>query len=345
MHFSVVVPNRNGGSLLRTCVRSVLAQSFPHFELILLDNASTDGSAQWVRSLDDTRIQVHSSEQALSIEESWARISALPKAPYLTIIGADDLFDVDFLAAMAALIDASPGAALFQSHFRLVDFGGELLRSCRPVPREEDGPSFLRARLRRQRDSFGTGYVMRSEDYDAVGGFPPFPGLLFADDALWVRLLHFGRKVTAPEELFSYRLHSASASGSPRGTLLLTALARYHEFLDDLARSDPGIASVVADDLPTFVREEVENWYLGQLMRASREGKRGVRPRAARRALADIHPALERELSVLRRTNIALRAHEVVNTLPPLRTLYAWRKQAVGDELTEYGGTGERGSR
>ena len=40
-------------------------------------------------------------------------------------------------------------------------------------------------------DTMGTGYMMRSKDYDAVGGMPAYPNLLFADHALWIKLTCF----------------------------------------------------------------------------------------------------------------------------------------------------------
>src|ERR1700690_2037617 len=97
--FLVALPVRNGGGFLKICVKSVLAQTDVIFRLVVLDNASTDGTVTWLRSLKDSRITIHESVSALSIEDNWARIRNLQSSDeYLTMIGHDDLLDSNFLS-------------------------------------------------------------------------------------------------------------------------------------------------------------------------------------------------------------------------------------------------------
>lgn len=323
--FTVVIPNRNGGDLFRLCFQSVLEQGYPEFDVVVLDNDSSDGTREWAERLGDPRVRIVPSDTALSIEGNWARILALPRAEFMTIVGADDLLDPSFLMSMSSLIRSFPDAALYQSGFRLIDETGALLRSCRILPSEEDGPAFLRARLRRERDSFGTGYVMRTAAYDEAGGIPPFDGLLFADDALWLRLLRQGHKRADPDERFAYRLHIGSASGAPRGTLLLGALAQYLDFLFDLAAENPAIRAVLAADLEPFIQREVQNWYLNQLTSASRSQARGIARQQAMAMLHTLHPRLSAAFTELRRSDKTLWIHEAINVVPAARRLYAWR--------------------
>ncbi len=71
--FSVILPVRNGWPYVQECVESVLAQTHQDFELIVLDNQSTDQTLQWIESLGDPRIRVYRSNEPLTIVESWAR--------------------------------------------------------------------------------------------------------------------------------------------------------------------------------------------------------------------------------------------------------------------------------
>ena len=60
----------------------------------------------------------------------------------------------------------------------------------------------MQARFSGKRDVFGTGYVMRSQAYDAIGGIPKFNKLSFADDALWLMLIGDGLRRAVKVTLF-----------------------------------------------------------------------------------------------------------------------------------------------
>ncbi len=243
--FTIALPVRNGGSYLKLCVESILAQRGGDFELAILDNASTDGTPDYLASLRDPRVRLYPAERPLSIEENWARIKTIPKAEFLTTIGHDDLLDPGFLDVIARLIRAHPDAGLYYTHYRLLDAAGATLRPCRPMPGRETAAEFLAVRLCQLRDSFGTGHVFRSADYDAMGGIPPFPKLLYADDALFMRLIGSSYRATALEEAFSYRLHGASVSGQVQLTDTFPSLERYAHWLADRQQGDPAIQTVL----------------------------------------------------------------------------------------------------
>ncbi len=245
--FSIVLPVRNGGEHLKLCMASILAQTLADgFELLVLDNASTDGTTEWLAALHDPRVRLHPADRPLSIEENWARIREVPRGEFMTVIGHDDLLDPDFLEVMGALIDAHPDAGLYSAHFRLIDGEGGFLRHCRPMPGRETAGEFLAVRLMNFRDTFGTGYVMRSADYDRVGGIPPYEKLIHADDSLWMHLMEGSWKATSPREIFSYRLHEQSTSGGTNPLGYLVALESYQEALAAMAARDPGVRETLA---------------------------------------------------------------------------------------------------
>src|SRR5262245_27542088 len=91
--FTIVLPVRNGGDYIRECVASVLAQSLGDFRLAILENASTDGTGEWLETLSDSRICVWPAPRALSIEENWSRARELPKGEFMFFVGHDDRLD------------------------------------------------------------------------------------------------------------------------------------------------------------------------------------------------------------------------------------------------------------
>ena len=334
--FSIVLPVRNGGEHVKLCVASILAQTLADdYELLVLENGSTDGTAEWLADLRDPRVRLHPAERPLSIVENWTRILQVPRAEYMTIIGHDDLLDPDYLATMCALVESHPDAGLYQAHFRLIDTEGRFLRPCLPMPFRETAAEFLAVRLLNIRDTFGTGYLMRTADYDRVGGIPPFVQLMAADDVLWLRLMEGTWKATTSRELFSYRTHRQSTSGSSNPTTYLEARELYHDALEELAARDPALCDVLAHYGPVtypglgeYLHKRFLLWSLA--------GKGRYTDEEAARIRRLVERAAGPEAARVRRKK-RLRLLEWANHLPGGRPLY----RAVRS-LARFAGRGEQ---
>jgi glycosyltransferase involved in cell wall biosynthesis len=245
--FTIIIPVWNGGKYLKQCVESILAQTYTNFELVLVDNASDDTSVEYISHLEQSQenVKVFRSLELLTIEKNWERILSIPKKEFLTIIGHDDIFHPHFLSDVATLISDFPEGTLYSTHFNLIDSQGNTIRPCKPIPKFEAAHEYLASRLCDLRDSFGTGFVMRSKDYDDVGGIPLLPNLLYADDNLWIKLIKDDVKITSSNISFSYRLHESSTSGKPNKVLLFNALITYLEFLRGEAARNNKIDQVI----------------------------------------------------------------------------------------------------
>ena len=319
VEFSVILPVRNGWPYVKECVESVLSQSYPHLELTVLDNQSTDETVSWVESLRDPRVRLAKSDRSLSISESWARAKDVDKREFLTLIGHDDVFDRDFLATVAALIEKHPRAALYQTGARLINSGGARIRACEPVAEKETAADYLTARFSSKRDVFGTGFVMRSADYERLGGIPAFEKLLFADDALWLSLMEGSYKANDPRELFSVRIHPKSESASmPSAWIsLLKGLNQFTEFLASYTKRNADVKDVVANLAPSFLLNYHRNIYIFALVHAcQRNAKIDLATVASiESSLAQHVPGLAPQLH----SSAKVRAIEVLNA-SPLRT-------------------------
>ncbi|HWB25353.1 MAG TPA: glycosyltransferase [Chitinophagaceae bacterium] len=242
--FSIILPVRNGGNYIKECVNSILSQSHDDFNLLVLDNASTDGTLQWLASLDDSRIKFFPSEKPLTIEENWARILTIPKNEFITLIGHDDLLDRNYLSVMDALIKKHPDASLYQAHFRYIDAAGNFKRHCKIMDEIQFSHEFIAHQFLQSLDSMGTGYMMRSKDFEAAGGLRSYPKLIFSDYELWVRLINKNYKATALDECFSYREHD-STSKLVDGDEYQQAFERYIFFLKEMMDEEYNIKTVI----------------------------------------------------------------------------------------------------
>ena len=269
MHkFSICLPVRNGWPDVKECVESVLQQTYPHFTLHVLDNKSNDNTLSWLQGLDDPRIEIFSSGEELSIVESWARVKNIHKQEFMTLIGHDDVLDSCFLSAISALISRAPEACLYATGGRFINAEGKLIRSCKPVSESETASGYLHERFSFNRDVFGTGYVMRSEEYDRLGGIPSFEKLFFADDALWLSFMNNGKKkVVDPEEYFSIRVHAGSESASLPSVWspLVSGLRQFHDFLKNY-EGDVKTAKVIECFEQSFMLAYHRNAYIFALI-------------------------------------------------------------------------------
>ncbi len=250
--FSIILPVKNGGEYVKECVKSILSQTLNDFNLLVLDNCSTDGTLQWIESLNDERIIIYSSTTPLSIEENWGRIFIIQKNEYITLIGHDDILKPDYLKVMNDLINEFPDAALYQTHFAYIDSKGKNIRSCKPMKEIENGPEFLQSILQKKIDIVGTGFMMRTKDYDELGGIPLYPNLLFADFELWLNLTAKNYKATSPVEGFYFRLHQSTTSVSSDVKYQL-AFEKFIYFLETLKLKDTTYQKVIAENADKFI--------------------------------------------------------------------------------------------
>lgn len=121
--FSVVIPLYNKKHTIRECIASVLSQSYQDFELLVIDDGSTDNSFQVLSEYSDNRIRI--------VQQSNGGVSSarnlglkLAKSKYVALLDADDLWMPDYLEKMNSFIEAYPFCALYGSRQYVVDGKG-----------------------------------------------------------------------------------------------------------------------------------------------------------------------------------------------------------------------------
>jgi len=155
---SVVTPFYNTAAYLSECIESVLAQTYPRFEYLLVDNQSTDGSAEIAASYarKDSRVRVIRNRtfvgQVRNYNGALRQIS--PEARYAKMVQADDFIFPECLERMVTVAEAHPGAAIISSYFL---FGAALTGSGIQWPSEcISGRDACRLQLLDKRFIFGS---------------------------------------------------------------------------------------------------------------------------------------------------------------------------------------------
>jgi glycosyltransferase involved in cell wall biosynthesis len=121
--FSVVIPLYNKENYIKETLQSVLAQTFTDFEIIVVNDVSTDNSAGKAEQIKDQRIRIinHEINCGLSPSRNTGIINA--KADYIAFLDADDLWKPEFLATIRSLILRYSEASLFATKYTEIYYG------------------------------------------------------------------------------------------------------------------------------------------------------------------------------------------------------------------------------
>lgn len=122
-HFSVIIPLYNKAPYVAKTVESVLAQTHGDYELIIIDNGSTDGSNGVIAQITDPRIRIVRLEENVGVSNARNKGVELSTAPYVTFLDADDWWEPTFLEEMAALTERHPGAGIYGTGYYIVKNG------------------------------------------------------------------------------------------------------------------------------------------------------------------------------------------------------------------------------
>jgi glycosyltransferase involved in cell wall biosynthesis len=121
--FSVIVPLFNKADAVVSCLRSVLEQSFPNFEIIVVNNNSTDEGVIRVNEIQDERIKiVHEIKQGVSFARNYG--VGLAKFDYVCFIDADDTWMPNHLLELKKLIDHFPNANMYSNSYKIIESNG-----------------------------------------------------------------------------------------------------------------------------------------------------------------------------------------------------------------------------
>ena len=154
----------------------------------------------------------------------------------MTIMGHDDVLYPHYLSTIDKLIEENPRAGLYQTHFNFIDANGEVIRAGASMKLHTTPGILLEGVLQNRIEITATGFMVRSKQYDALGGIPAYPNLLYADIELWLKLIRDSYLAVAPENCFEFRLHLDNTSKST-GEFRLIAFEMLIDFFCQLSGS------------------------------------------------------------------------------------------------------------
>jgi len=247
---SVILPAYNVAAYIDQAARSILAQTFTDFELILIDDASTDQTPNKIRALatDSPRIKIITNARNLGIPKTRNIGAAAARGKYIAVQDGDDISLPARLAEQVAYLEANPDIALLgTARLRMsadsnINYNSGRLLSTRSVAKSPDGktarPTFddlLHA------NHFVHGSVMmRRNVFDEVDGYDE-TFALYEDYDLWLRIAKRYTVANLLQPLYALRSHPASVTKQNAANALLfqhLAVNRAKGEVDDAALAE-----------------------------------------------------------------------------------------------------------
>lgn len=215
---SIVIPVYNGRPYVQAALESALNQSYQNTEVIVIDNASTDGTAEWLKSLSNPKLKIVFRNSTQSSAANWTQAVVAGSGEFLKLLCADDMLDNDIVGEQVRLLEKYPTAVMAASKRRIIDSNGIVRKKQHGLNgfrKLESGESALKKCLIAGTNLLGEpGSVMfRSELVkDAMPWPSEWPYL--TDLAIYADLMQVGQVASSFKVQASFRVsaHSWSAS-------------------------------------------------------------------------------------------------------------------------------------
>lgn len=231
MRVGIVIPTYNRLDFLRRALSSALLQSHEDIDVLVIDNGSSDGTADFMGEVRDPRVRYVVNETNLGTVGSVVKgISLLAEGvDWCTVLGDDDLLDREFVSRLVAAAGSQGAKSVVRGHLVFLDGAGNAVGEAAPSPREEQATDYLLQRARFARQTFLTGAMFHVAAYERIGGYPRFATGMASDDAFIFALSLTDRLVFERSAVASVTIHPGAASQETTGA------GQHFQALDEFA--------------------------------------------------------------------------------------------------------------
>jgi glycosyltransferase involved in cell wall biosynthesis len=224
---SVVMPVFNGEKFLKIAIESVLSQTYTDFELLIINDTSTDESAEIVKLYQDKRIRFLENERNKGIFYTHNHLFEEAKGNYIAILDGDDYAEPTRLEKQVDFLDKNEEFGLVGSWVTLIDEENTIKGAWQLEHRPERIP----AKLLFSNQFVQSSIMIRKEFLDLKyrEEYPPTEGY-----DLWVRISQKTRVINLAESLVKYRFYIANSSQTKESELQENVFKIYKYQLEEL---------------------------------------------------------------------------------------------------------------
>ncbi len=213
---SICIPVYNGEKTIKDAINSALEQTYKNIEILVIDNMSTDGTADIVKGMDDRRIVFFQNKENLGMAGNWNECIRKSTGEYIHFLCADDIIKPECIRKKMAVIERFDDVVMVISATDLVNENGSLIVKRRRFKKNVllDGRTYARRSLRHGNIFGEPSNVLFKKDCIEKTGLFSVDLHYTTDWELWIRIATLGKIVYLDDALTQYRLSSENATST-----------------------------------------------------------------------------------------------------------------------------------
>lgn len=253
---SIILPVYNGAKCVSNSIDSVLAQTYDNFELVVVNDCSTDNTLEILEAYakKDSRVKVYTNEENKKLPRTLNAGFERATGEYLTWTSDDNMYRPDAIATMVQFLDENPQVGLVYTDMTVRnELGNEVREEIKVAPPMKD---------LRLRSVCGASFMYRSDVAKKAGEYNP--DLFLAEDyEYWIRISKIAAIAPLHKDLYIYRLQSESLTGSTKWERIkaqkLKAIEGHFDYLYSLCENEEDKISFFDNYIKCCSKENIKD--------------------------------------------------------------------------------------
>lgn len=208
MKISVLISTYNSENYIKQSIESVLSQTFSDFELIIINDGSTDNTDKIIKSFNDPRI-IYIKQNNLGVSKSLNKGLKIASGKYIAKLDADDICFPFRLEKQYEFMENNPSYVVCGSYTEVIDENGEYIYTFKNVPIENED---IQKQFRIKNCIVHSSSFYRREVAIEIGGYYEPIKQYFEDFMFFFNIIKKGNAYNFPQPLIKYRITPGSIS-------------------------------------------------------------------------------------------------------------------------------------
>lgn len=245
MKFSITIPAYKS-DFLEECIKSVLAQTYEDFELIIVDDCSPNDLQSIICKFADSRIKFYRNETncgAINVVDNWNICLSHAKGEYVICMGDDDMLAPTCLEDYVIMIGKYPQVNVFHTRVKQINENGDFIQLTDTRPEWESVYSLIWYRMAYRQQYIGD-FLFKTSQLRTIGGYYKLPYAWASDDITVFLMAEKYGIVHVDKPNFFYRINDQTITSTGNALIKMNALLDTDKWLYNFIISQKPINDV-----------------------------------------------------------------------------------------------------